>query len=477
MKIVPIILAGGSGKRLWPLSRKLRPKQFYSMINEEKSMLQETVLRLQGIADLTPPVIICNKHHRFLVGEQLHSLGIIDSSILVEPSGKNTAPAVSAAAYFSLRKYKDEEILLLVLPSDHVITEVEQLHEAIKHAVEQAKNNKLVTFGVMPSEAHTGYGYIKTKNIKHNKKALVIEKFVEKPNLETAKKYVQSGNYLWNSGMFVFKAKTLLKELSFHSKKIVNSTEKSIDARKTETDFVFLEEKSFMSCPNISLDIALMEKTKNAVVVPLDAGWNDLGSWNSLYSLNNKDSNQNVVKGDVLMLDTTNCYIDSSNHLVATLGVNNLIIVDTPDATLVASQDNCQDTNLIVEKLNKQNRDEENDHRKVYRPWGWYDSIESGKGFQVKVLSVNPGSILSLQKHKHRDEHWVVIKGEGRVTRGKDSFVLKSNQSTYIKKETLHRLENIGKEPLMIIEVQTGNYLGEDDIERFEDLYGRILDN
>jgi len=477
MKIVPIILAGGSGKRLWPKSRKLRPKQFYSMINEEKSMLQETVLRLKGIKDLASPVTVCNKEHRFFVGEQLHSLGINDLSILVEPTGRNTAPAVSAAAFFSFKKYKDEEILLLVLPSDHVISDIEGFHKAIKYAVEQAKNNKLVTFGVIPSEAHSGYGYIKTKNVDHGKHALGIDKFVEKPNLETAKRYVKSGNYLWNSGMFVFKVRVLLEELSIHSKKIVNSTKKSIDAGSTESDFVFLDEKSFMSSPNVSLDIALMEKTDNAVVVPLDVGWNDLGSWNSLYSLDKKDSNQNVVKGDVFIEDTTNCYIDSSNHLIATLGVNNLIIVNTPDATLVASQDKSQDINVIVEKLNKQNRAEENNHRKVYRPWGWYDSIESGNGFQVKVLSVNPGSILSLQKHKHRDEHWVVIRGEGKVTRGEESFVLKKNESTYIKKETLHRLENIGKEPLEIIEVQTGTYLGEDDIERFEDLYGRILNN
>ena len=473
MKIIPVILAGGSGKRLWPLSRRLHPKQFYSLV-QEKSLLQETVLRLPTIKNLTSPIVICNKEHRFFVAEQLQEIGVEESTILVEPIGRNTAPAIAAASFFALNKFREEEIVLLVLPSDHVINDKEEFQKAINLAVKQAEKRKLVTFGVVPTKAHSGYGYIMAKSYNANENIFEVERFIEKPNQEKAKEFIKNDNFLWNSGMFVFKADLLIEELLIYDKRIAINAEQSVLGAKIETDFVSLEENYFSSCPNKSIDVALMEKTNNSFVVKLNAGWNDVGSWSEIYEISNKDKHGNVIKGDVITSDTVNSYIYAENHLIATLGIEDLIVIDTSDACLIASKNRAQDINKVVEKLEKLRRPEESLHRKVCRPWGSFDSLITGKNFQVKRITVKPKACLSLQSHRYRAEHWVVVKGSGRVSRNEENFILNENESTFIPIGAKHRLENIGTEPLEIIEVQIGSYLGEDDIERYEDLYGRI---
>ena len=471
MKIIPVILSGGSGTRLWPLSRKQYPKQYLPLVSEN-TMLQETILRLDGLDNLADPIIICNVDHRFLVAEQCQQINIKNPTILLEPIGRNTAPAIAAAALQSVKDSND--VVLLILSADHVIQDIEAFHKAIKIANNKAQDGRLVTFGIVPTDANTGYGYIKSSK-DNNGGAYQVEGFVEKPDLQTAQSYLEQGNYLWNSGMFMFQANTLINELAIHSPDIVKAVSNSIVNATQDLDFIRLEEQAFTSSPSDSIDYALMEKSRNVVVVPLDAGWNDIGSWSALYDIGTKDNNGNVIKGDVITQDTTNTYINANHHMVATIGVDNLIVVDTPDATFIATQDKAQEVKSIVAHLQSNNRGECSDHRKVYRPWGWYDSIECGKYFQVKRLHVNPGAKLSLQMHNQRAEHWVVVSGTATATNGEEILTLQKGESTYIPLGVTHALENRTNDPLEIIEVQSGAYLGEDDIVRFEDIYGRII--
>jgi mannose-1-phosphate guanylyltransferase/mannose-6-phosphate isomerase len=471
-KITLVILSGGSGTRLWPLSRKQYPKQYLPLVGDN-TMLQETILRLGGLDNLADPIIVCNTDHRFLVAEQCQQIDIKSPVILLEPVGRNTAPAIAAAASQALKESNDS--VLLVLSADHVIQDVEAFHQAINIASQQAQAGKLVTFGIVPTNANTGYGYIKS-SADSNGGAHKVEVFVEKPDLATAQLYLEQGNYLWNSGMFMFKASTLIDELTTHSPEIVNSVSNAVDNATQDLDFIRLDKQAFESSPSDSIDCALMEKSNNVVVVPLDAQWNDIGSWSALYDIGIKDKNGNVIKGDVVTQDTTNTYINADYHMVATIGVDNLIIVDTPDATFIATQDKVQEVKSIVESLQANGRHEGGIHRKVYRPWGWYDSIESGKHFQVKRLHVNLGAKLSLQMHHKRAEHWVVVSGTASITNGERVFTLNKGESTYIPIGVTHALENKTNEPLEIIEVQSGSYLGEDDIVRFDDIYGRVKD-
>jgi mannose-1-phosphate guanylyltransferase/mannose-6-phosphate isomerase len=469
-KIIPVILSGGSGTRLWPLSRKQYPKQYLPLVGDN-TMLQETILRLNGLDNLADPIIICNADHRFLVAEQCQQIDITSPVILLEPIGRNTAPAIAAAALQSLKQ--TDNAVLLVLSADHVIQDVDAFHAAIDIANKQAQAGKLATFGIVPTDANTGYGYIKASKDSDND-AHKVEEFVEKPDLETARSYLEQGNYLWNSGMFMFKATTLIDELTTHSPEIVTPVNDAVNNAEQDLDFIRLDKQAFESSPSDSIDYALMEKSSNVVVVPLDAQWNDIGAWSALHDIGTKDANGNVIKGDVITQDTTNTYINANHHMVATIGVDNLIIVDTPDATFIATQDKAQEVKSIVVSLQAKGRDEGVMHRKVFRPWGWYDSIESGKHFQVKRLHVNPGEKLSLQMHHRRAEHWVVVSGTATAINGGDVLTLKEGDSTYIPIGTTHGLKNKTNEQLEIIEVQSGTYLGEDDIVRFEDIYGRV---
>ncbi len=468
--IIPVILSGGSGTRLWPLSRKQYPKQYLPLVGDN-TMLQETILRLAGLDNLTDPIIICNADHRFLVAEQCQQIDIKNPVILLEPIGRNTAPAIAAAALQSLKT--SDNAVLLVLSADHVIQDVEAFHRAINITSKQAQDGKLATFGIVPTDANTGYGYIKSSKDNIDG-AYQVEEFVEKPDLQTAQTYLEQGNYLWNSGMFMFKAETLIDELTIHSPEIVNSVNNAVNNATQDLDFVRLDKQAFELSPNDSIDYALMEKSNNVVVVPLDAQWNDIGSWSALYDVGEKDSNSNVIKGDVFTDETTGTYINANHHMVAVIGVKDLVIVDTPNATLVSSRSKSQEVKKIVHQLQKKNREEQSSHRKVYRPWGWYDSIEIGENFQVKRLHVKPGSKLSLQMHHKRAEHWVIVSGIATVVNGKDVLTLGKSDSTYIPVGVMHSLENKASEFLEIIEVQSGEYLGEDDIVRFEDSYGRV---
>ena len=470
MQITPVILSGGSGTRLWPLSRKEYPKQYLPLVGDN-TMLQETILRLNGLDNLTDPIIICNADHRFLVAEQCQQIGIKNPTILLEPVGRNTAPAIAAAALQSLKDSDDS--ILLVLSADHVIQDVDAFHQAIKIASQQAQSSKLVTFGIVPTEANTGYGYIKSSK-ENNNGAYKVKGFVEKPDIKTAKFYLGQGNYLWNSGMFMFQASVLIDALTIHSPNIVVSISNAVNNATQDLDFIRLEEQAFESSPSDSIDYALMEKSNNVMVVPLDAQWSDIGAWLALYEISKKDSQGNVIKGDVITQDTTNSFISADHHIVATIGVDNLVIIDTPDALFIATKDKAQEVKNIVKSLQAKGRRESFANRKVYRPWGWYDSIESGEHFQVKRLHVKPHAKLSLQMHYKRAEHWVVVSGIAKVTNGEKMFNLNKGESTYIPLGVSHSLENQTQEPLEIIEVQSGTYLGEDDIVRFEDVYGRI---
>ena len=469
-KIVPVILSGGSGKRLWPLSREEYPKQYLSLLGDN-TMLQETILRLSGLNNLADPIIICNSGHRFLVAEQCQQIGVKNPIILLEPVGRNTAPAIAAAAVQSL-KYLDDSTLL-ILSADHVIKDIHAFHSAINIATQQAQSGKLVTFGIVPTEANTDYGYIKSSKENYNG-GYKVEKFVEKPDVKTAEFYLKQGNYLWNSGMFVFQAQTLIDELTLHAPNIVRLVISAVNNAMQDLDFIRLDDQAFKSSPSESIDYALMEKSDNVMVVPLDAQWSDIGSWSALYGIGKKDNQGNVIKGDVVTQDTTNTYINADHHMVATIGVDNLIIIDTPDATFIATQDKSQEVKNIVKSMKVSGRYEGNAHRKVYRPWGWYDSIESGEFFQVKRLHVKPGAKLSLQMHHKRAEHWVVVSGMATVTNGEQKFNLNKGESTYISIGVKHSLENTTSQSLEIIEVQSGTYLSEDDIVRFEDIYGRV---
>ena len=471
MKIIPVILSGGSGTRLWPLSRKHYPKQFLPL-STDKSMFQETILRLSGIEDLCSPIVVCNDDHRFIVAEQLKEINIIDATIILEPIGKNTAPAIAVASIQSLKANSKVDKILLVLPADHVIEKNHDFLNAIDIAIKNAKDGKLVTFGIIPSNANTGYGYIKASK-SSDKEVYEVLKFIEKPTKEVAEMYLSEGGYLWNSGMFVLSAKTLINEYKVHANKILKCAENSIIKSKQDLDFIRLDKAAFSECPSDSIDYALMEKSNNIFVAPLDVGWNDIGSWPALFDIEEKTSDQNVIKGDIFIHETYDSYISSSSRLIAAIGLKEVIIVDTPDVTLIASKEDAHKVKDVVESLSKDNRQESFFHRKVYRPWGWYDSIEKGANFQVKRLHINPGAKLSLQLHFKRAEHWVVVAGVATVVNGENELTLIKGESTYIPVNTKHSLENLEMIPLEIIEVQSGTYLEEDDIVRFEDIYGR----
>tara|TARA_R110000868_G_scaffold179802_4_gene420193 strand:- start:42073 stop:43464 length:1392 start_codon:yes stop_codon:yes gene_type:complete len=462
-------MAGGSGTRLWPLSRALYPKQFLSL-HGEHSMLQATVKRLSGI-ETAAPLTICNEEHRFIVAEQLRAINEL-GPIILEPEGRNTAPAIALAAEVAQQQHADNDPLLLVLAADHIIEDEAAFISAVQKAVPLAEQGKMVTFGIVPNSAHTGYGYIKRGNEKEN--CFSVDSFVEKPDQITAQQYVDSGEYYWNSGMFLFKASRYLSELQQHRPDIAQACAASLQATTHDLDFIRVNKAEFLACSEDSIDYAVMEKTTEAVVVPLDAGWNDIGAWSALWEVGDKDSNGNVVKGDVILEDSRNCLIQGGERLVTTIGLDNIVIVDTKDALLVATKDKVQEVKIIVNKLKAQERSEATIHRQVYRPWGKYDSVDAGHRHQVKRITVNPGAKLSVQMHHHRAEHWVVVSGTAKVTRGDKTFLVSENESTYIAIGEVHALENPGKLPLELIEVQSGSYLGEDDIVRLEDNYGRV---
>jgi len=460
-------MCGGSGTRLWPLSRALFPKQFLPLVNET-SMLQDTLQRLPENRGET--VFICNEEHRFLVAEQVRQLDIHQSTLLLEPEGRNTAPAVALAAINALTKNKDA--LLLVLAADHVIQDTVAFHKAVAQASIVAEKGKLVTFGIVPTHAETGYGYIK-KGGEQSSGTFDVAEFVEKPNEEVARGYLTSGNYLWNSGMFLFKASRYIEELAKFRPDILTQCQQAMTEVEQDLDFLRPDKASFLACASESIDYAVMEKTDAAVVIPLDAGWSDVGSYSALWDVCDKDENNNVIKGDVIAQESSNSYIHSQNKLIATVGVDNLVIIDTPDAVLVANKDKVQDVKGIVAHLKSQNRSEAVLHREVYRPWGKYDSVDMGDRFQVKRITVKPEAKLSVQMHHHRAEHWIIVSGTAKVTIDKSTVLLTENQSAYIPVGAVHALENPGRLPLEMIEVQSGSYLGEDDIVRFEDKYGR----
>ncbi len=465
--MIPVVLSGGSGTRLWPLSRKQKPKQFLALFSEN-TMFQETLTRLNGLDNLESPIVISNHDHRFMVAEQLEELAIEDASIVLEPVGRNTAPALAVAAIQAMKDGEDP--VMLVLAADHIIDDVTSFHEAIAVANEQAELGKVVTFGIVPTAPNTGYGYIKALKPGDVSE---VDAFVEKPDLNTAKSYLKAGNYYWNSGMFMFKASTLLAELELHSPKIYSACQEAMTKAYIDLDFIRLDRDVFEACPSDSIDYAVMEKTDKAVVVPLSAGWNDVGSWSSIWECSEKIDNENVTKGDVVLDDVSGSYIHSQNRLVSAVGVEDLIIVETADAVMVAHKDKVQDVKNIVNKLKSETRDEAEQNRLCYRPWGYYDSIDMGERFQVKRISVKPGASLSLQMHHHRAEHWIVVSGTAEVTCGDKVTIFSENQSTFIPLGEKHRLHNPGKVPLEIIEVQSGSYLGEDDIIRFQDNYRR----
>ena len=469
--IVPVILAGGSGTRLWPLSRELFPKQLITIENSH-TMLQNTLLRLYGIEEMTSPIIVCNEAHRFMTAEQVRQIQIEPEAIVLEPVGKNTAPAIAVAALKAMEQKNDP--VLLVLPADHVIEHIPRFHAVINAGYEYAKKDKLITFGIVPDSPETGYGYIKKGGLLDTHTgASAIDSFVEKPDLETARKYLDSGSYCWNSGMFMFKASVILRELEKYAEGLLRPCKESIAAGVRDLDFLRLDADIFSRIPPDSIDYAVMEKTLNGIVIPFDGGWNDLGSFDALWQAGKKDENQNVTKGDVLLHDVKDSYISSESSLVAAVGIEKFVIVETKDAILVCPRDRVQDVKKIVLKLKDQRRNESVSHRKVYRPWGSYETIDIEQRFQVKRITVKPGAKLSLQKHFHRAEHWTVVSGTAIITRGKEEVMLKEDESTYIPLGTPHRLENPGKIPLELIEVQSGSYLGEDDIVRFDDIYGR----
>ena len=465
--LLPVIIAGGSGSRLWPLSRSLYPKQFISLTSK-KTMLQETAARLKTLQH-QPPVFICNEEHRFIVAEQLRQENVKHSGIILEPIGRNTAPAIALAAIRAIQNGNDP--LLLVLAADHVIQNQAGFTHSIENAIEAAEEGALITFGIIPTTPETGYGYIK-KGSPVNIATYQVERFVEKPDLTTAESYLSSGEYLWNSGMFLFKASCYLNELKKHCPDILKICEQAILNSQNDLDFIRIQPDIFSACPDDSIDYAVMEKANNVQVVPMDAGWSDVGSFSSLWEVSPKDTQSNVIVGDVLTENTTNSYIYSQNKLVSTVGIDNLVIVETKDAVLVANKNNVQDVKSIVAQLKNAGRSECEQHREAYRPWGTHDDIAEGQRFHVKHLKVKPGEKTALQMHYHRAEHWVVVQGTAKVTNGDKTFIISENESTYIPIGSPHRIENPGKVDLHLIEVRSGNYLQEDDIIRLEE-YGK----
>jgi mannose-1-phosphate guanylyltransferase/mannose-6-phosphate isomerase len=456
------------------LSRELFPKQLLPLVGD-RTMLQETVGRLDGLEELAPPLVICNDEHRFLVAEQLREIDVDPLAIILEPVGRNTAPAVAVAAAKAAELLDtDTDPVLLVLPADHVIRDIDGFHAAVAKACALAGEGRLVTFGVLPTAPETGYGYIRADELTDGHAP--VREFVEKPDSETARGYLEAGDYYWNSGMFMFLADRYVAELREHRPDIVSACVRSVSEAREDLDFIRLDRAAFEACPSDSIDYAVMEHTTAGEVVPIDVGWSDVGSWSALHGAKDADEEGNVIVGDVLVDDTHDCYLYAGSRLVATVGLEDAVVVETADAVLVAPRSRVQDVKTLVGKLKESGREERLLHRQVVRPWGSYDSVDEGDRFQVKRIVVNPGAQLSLQMHHHRAEHWIVVQGTARVTRGDETFLLGENESTYIPVGTTHRLENPGKLPLHLIEVQSGAYLGEDDIVRFEDTYGRTGD-
>ncbi|HDT6510894.1 TPA: mannose-1-phosphate guanylyltransferase/mannose-6-phosphate isomerase [Klebsiella aerogenes] len=471
--LLPVIMAGGTGSRLWPMSRELYPKQFLSL-HGGNSMLQETVSRLDGLR-VEDPLVICNEQHRFLVAEQLRKISKLSNNIILEPIGRNTAPAIALAAFLATIKDNDEDPLLLVLAADHVIEDVDAFHNAVNKAIPLATRGELVTFGIVPSGPETGYGYIKRGNILEDSITDIfsVMSFVEKPDLDTAKSYVDSGEYYWNSGMFLFRATRYLEELSKFRPDIYSSCQLAMKELQPDSieEFIRIDNNAFVNCPDESVDYAVMEKTSSAVVVPLDANWNDVGSWSALWDVNNKNAEGNVLLGDVFTDNSLNCYINSEEQLVAAIGLNNLVIVSTKDALLVVDKSQVQDVKKIVNYLKNNGRREYKVHRESYSPWGHSDKIVSSQRYNINKVTVKPGGKFSLQMHHHRAEHWIVLSGTAKITVDDNDYLLTENQSTFIPVGSKHMLENPGKIPLEILEIQSGSYLEEDDIIRFKDHY------
>jgi mannose-1-phosphate guanylyltransferase/mannose-6-phosphate isomerase len=465
MKINPVILSGGSGTRLWPLSREQYPKQLLSLIGE-RSLLQQTIKRLDGMEHVAEPLLVCNEAHRFLIAEQLRQLDKAPSDIILEPFGRNTAPALTLAA-LALMKSAPDDALMLVMPADHVIQNVDAFRAAMKEGVVLAEKGRLVTFGIVPTAPETGYGYIKKAE------NYAVAAFVEKPDAATAEGYINSGEYLWNSGMFMMLASAWLAELNRFHPAMLEACKAAYDEGRRDGEFFRINATAFGSCQSNSIDYAVMEETDKAAVVSLDAGWSDIGAWSSLWEASAQDPQGNVIQGDVHAYDSRNSLLISQHRFLAAVGLEDIIVVETPDAVLVVHKDCAQNVKQVVDHLKQAKRSEHQIHRRAYRPWGYYEGVDAGPRFQVKRLMVKPGASLSLQMHHHRAEHWIVVSGTARVTKGDEVFMLTENQSTYIPLGTTHRLENPGNIPLEIIEVQSGSYLGEDDIVRFEDRYNR----
>ena len=473
MTVIPLILSGGAGTRLWPLSREQYPKQLLPLIHPT-TMLQDTVLRGAAVAGAQAPIVVCNQEHRFMVAEQLREVGVAAASIILEPVGRNTAPAVAVGALEAQRLCGPAaQPVLLVLPADHVVRDLSAFLQVANAAIGAAREGALVTFGIVPDRAETGYGYLYAGAAAGTHGARQVEQFVEKPDAITAADYLADGNYLWNSGMFLLRADVYLEELGRLQPAMLQSARAALQGAQRDLDFNRLDVDAFSLCPSDSIDYAVMERSDRVVVFPLDAGWSDVGSWRSVWAEGTADASGNVVSGDVVLDATHDCYVRSDSRLVATIGVRDLIIVDTKDALLVADKAQVHNVRNVVAQLKAAQRSEADTHRKVYRPWGAYEGIDQGERFQVKRITVKPGERLSLQKHHHRAEHWIVVQGTARVTRNEEVFLVTENESTYIPLGAVHRLENPGLVELQIIEVQSGSYLGEDDIVRLDDNYGR----
>lgn len=476
--IYPVILSGGSGTRLWPLSRAALPKQLLPLVSD-RSMLQETLLRLAGLPGVSDtPMVVCGHDHRFLVAEQMQEIGVAHPAIMLEPIGRNTAPAVAVAALALLEQ--DVDATMIVLPADHLIADTAAFHLAIGRAAQAAEAGYLVTFGIQPDAPETGYGYIRRgegleqQGDAELKNVWRVGAFVEKPDAATAQTYVQSGEYFWNSGMFVFKAARYLQELEKFRPDILAAARAAWQQRVNDLDFCRLATEAFKACPSESIDYAVMEKTDAAAVIPVDIGWNDIGSWSSLWqTATGRDNAGNSVRGDVLLEQVSNSYVRAESRMVAAIGLTDVVIIETQDAVLVAHKDQAQQVKKIVERMQADARGEHITHTRVFRPWGWYEQRDAGARFQVKRIMLKPGAKISLQSHQHRSEHWVVVSGTATVTRGEEVLTLNENQSTYIPAGMVHRLANDADQPLHIIEIQSGSYLGEDDIVRLEDIYKR----
>jgi len=478
--LVPVILCGGTGTRLWPLSRATYPKQYWALAGSgEETLLQQTHQRLQGLANLAPPLLICNEDHRFIVAEQMRQIGVDPAGILLEPIGRNTAPAVAVAALQASSSGADP--LLLVLAADHVIADAERFRATVQAGCPAAEAGQLVTFGIVPTAPETGYGYIEaaepvpagSSHEAANLQPVPIARFVEKPDRATAEQFLASGRFTWNSGMFLFRASAILAELEQHAPEVLRACRSALEHDSADLDFLRLEREAFAGCPNVAIDVAVMEQTSRGSVLPLDAGWSDVGSWSALWETAARDGSGNVLRGRVISEDSRNCYLRSEHRLVVGLGIEDLVVVETDDVVLVAGRGRAQDVKAIVGRLEAEGASESKAHRRIYRPWGHYDGVTEGERWQVKTIVVNPGASLSLQMHHHRAEHWIVVKGTAVVEKDGSQELVGENQSTYIPLGCKHRLSNPGQIPVELIEVQSGPYLGEDDIVRFEDVYGR----